>query len=56
MVPFVISTKGEDVGRPKPQYDMLREFRELLQWRPGQAIMLGEANVLPKDQHGVLRR
>lgn len=47
-VPFVISTKGADVARPRLQYDMLREFRELLQWRQGQAIILGEANVMPR--------
>jgi maltose alpha-D-glucosyltransferase/alpha-amylase len=48
-VPFVISTKGADVTKPKEQFDMLRSFRELLQWRKGDAIILGEANVLPKD-------
>ncbi|MEZ2419292.1 alpha-amylase family protein [Luteibacter sp. RCC_6_2] len=48
-VPFVISTKGVDVARPKEQFDMLRSFRELLQWRQGDAIILAEANVLPKD-------
>ncbi|VWX60543.1 Maltose alpha-D-glucosyltransferase/ alpha-amylase [Burkholderiales bacterium 8X] len=47
-VPFVIATKGEKVVKSKPQYDMLREFRELLQWRRGDAIILGEANVQPK--------
>src|SRR5437868_7077996 len=47
-VPFVISAKGPDVTKPKLQYDMLRRFRELLQWRQGDAIILGEANVLPK--------
>jgi maltose alpha-D-glucosyltransferase / alpha-amylase len=47
-VPFVISAKGPDVNKPKLQYDMLRRFRELLQWRQGDAIILGEANVLPK--------
>src|SRR5205085_1881250 len=47
-VPFIIATKGADVTKPKPQYDMLRRFRELLQWRRGDAIILGEANVLPK--------
>jgi len=47
-VPFVIATKGAKVGgKPKEQYDMLRRFRELLQWREGDAIILGEANVLP---------
>ena len=48
-VPFVISTKGADVNKPQEQFDMLRSFRELLQWRQGDAIILGEANVLPKD-------
>jgi maltose alpha-D-glucosyltransferase/alpha-amylase len=46
-VPFVIAVKGADVTRPRAQYDMLRRFRELLQWRQGDAIILGEANVLP---------
>ena len=47
-VPFVIARKGADVSGAKPQYDMLRAFREFLQWREGDAIILGEANVLPK--------
>jgi maltose alpha-D-glucosyltransferase/alpha-amylase len=47
-VPFVISTKGADVARPREQYDMLRSFREFLQWRVGDSIILAEANVLPR--------
>jgi maltose alpha-D-glucosyltransferase/alpha-amylase len=47
-VPFVIATKGAKVRTPVEQYDMLRSFREFLQWRKGDAIILGEANVLPK--------
>jgi maltose alpha-D-glucosyltransferase/alpha-amylase len=47
-VPFVISTKGADVRKPREQYDMLRSFREFLQWRVGDSIILAEANVLPK--------
>jgi maltose alpha-D-glucosyltransferase/alpha-amylase len=47
-VPFVIATKGAKVTTPIEQYDMLRSFREFLQWREGDAIILGEANVLPK--------
>ena len=46
-VPFVISTKGPGVKRPVEQYDMLRSFREFLQWRVGDSIILAEANVLP---------
>jgi maltose alpha-D-glucosyltransferase / alpha-amylase len=47
-VPFVIATKGPKVRTPVEQYDMLRSFREFLQWRQGDAIILGEANVVPK--------
>ncbi|NPV25714.1 alpha-amylase family protein [Bradyrhizobium aeschynomenes] len=47
-VPFVIATKGADVKKPVEQYDMLRTFREFLQWRQGEAIILAEANVLPE--------
>ena len=47
-VPFVISTKGAKVRKPVEQYDMLRSFREFLQWREGDAIILAEANVLPE--------
>jgi len=46
-VPFVIATKGAKVRTPVEQYDMLRSFREFLQWRQGDAIILAEANVLP---------
>jgi maltose alpha-D-glucosyltransferase/alpha-amylase len=47
--PFIISTKGADVKKPREQYDMLRSFREFLQWRVGDSIILAEANILPKD-------
>ncbi len=46
-VPFVIAMKGADITEQKEQYDMLREFREFLSWREGEAIVLAEANVLP---------
>ncbi|MCG2639087.1 MULTISPECIES: alpha-amylase family protein [Bradyrhizobium] len=47
-VPFVIATKGAKVRKPVEQYDMLRTFREFLQWRQGDAIILAEANVKPE--------
>ncbi len=47
-VPFVIATKGAKVKKPVEQYDMLRSFREFLQWRQGNAIILAEANVQPE--------
>jgi maltose alpha-D-glucosyltransferase/alpha-amylase len=46
-VPFIISTKGKEVKRGREQFDMLRMFREFLQWRKGDSIILAEANVLP---------
>jgi maltose alpha-D-glucosyltransferase/alpha-amylase len=47
-VPFIISTKGPNVRKPKEQFDTLRVFREFLQWRQGDCIVLAEANVLPE--------
>ena len=47
-VPFVIARKGADVSEPEEQYEMLREFREFISWREGEAIVLAEANVRPE--------
>ncbi|MFL4999876.1 MAG: alpha-amylase family glycosyl hydrolase, partial [Xanthobacteraceae bacterium] len=47
-VPFIIGTKGAKVRKPEEQFDMLRSFREFLQWRQGDCIVLAEANVLPE--------
>ena len=47
-VPFVVAKKGADVTVPVEQYDMLRTFREFLSWRQGDAVILAEANVVPK--------
>ena len=49
-MPFVIQTKGEDKKHVE-RYEMLREFREFLQWREGDAIILAEANVTPDLSH-----
>jgi maltose alpha-D-glucosyltransferase/alpha-amylase len=47
-VPFVIET--QEPGKEHVRcYEYLSEFRSFLQWREGNAIMLGEANVLPED-------
>jgi maltose alpha-D-glucosyltransferase / alpha-amylase len=46
-VPFVIARKGASIAKPQEQYDMLRTFSQFLTWREGDAIILGEANVLP---------
>src|SRR5882757_9326770 len=48
-VPFVIAKKGDGISQSIEQYEMLRVFREFLSWRRGTAIVLAEANVLPKS-------
>ena len=47
-VPFLISTKGRRVKKAVAQFDMLRSLRAFLQWRVGDSIILGEANVSPE--------
>jgi maltose alpha-D-glucosyltransferase/alpha-amylase len=47
-VPFVIeSIPGE--GRAKHHFDYLRQLHDMVQWRTGDGVLLGEANILPKD-------
>ena len=48
-VPFVIAKKGADQVRSVEHYDMLRSFSEFLTWRKNGAIILGEANIVPKN-------
>ncbi len=48
-MPFVIAEEGAGIKKAAENYDMLRFFREFLQWRQGNAIMLAEANVPPKE-------
>jgi maltose alpha-D-glucosyltransferase / alpha-amylase len=48
-VPFVLEEPPRGRGTPKVHFDYLHEFRELLQWRVGDAVLLGEANVPPQD-------
>jgi maltose alpha-D-glucosyltransferase/alpha-amylase len=47
-VPFLISRKGADVAAKK-DYEMLHQMRDFLQWRRRDAILLAEANVVPKE-------
>lgn len=50
-LPFIIERPDED-SRQQPggmRYEYLEEFRQFLQWRAGDAILLGEANVLPQE-------
>jgi maltose alpha-D-glucosyltransferase/alpha-amylase len=46
-IPFVIQSKGAG-QKHFEQYAMLRDIREFLQWRQGDAVILAEANVLPR--------
>ena len=55
-VPFVIATKGAKVRTPVEQYDMLRSFREFLQWRQGDAIIPGRSQRAAGNRHGIFRR
>ena len=48
-VPFVIQRKGADGTQPRAVTTSCSDFREFLQWRSGDAILLAEANVLPDE-------
>jgi maltose alpha-D-glucosyltransferase/alpha-amylase len=48
-VPFIIETPSRGGKKHKQQFEYLSEMRSFLQWRRGDAILLGEANVLPKE-------
>ena len=48
-VPFILETPVKGNGTPKMTFEYLNEMRRFLQWRKGNAIMLGEANVLPTE-------
>ena len=48
-VPFVIEKPTPQGGHKPLNFDYLEELREFLQWRTGDAILLGEANVLPRE-------
>ncbi|RYD58361.1 MAG: trehalose synthase [Sphingobacteriales bacterium] len=49
-VPFMIETiSTEKKVKPKMHFEYLQDIRRFLQWRTRDAILLGEANVLPKE-------
>ena len=47
-VPFLIEKKGANVEHQQ-DFGLLKEMREFLQWRSGEAILLAEANVPPDE-------
>lgn len=48
-VPFVLESPAPGNKEPTMNFEYLMEMRRFLQWRSGNAILLGEANVLPKE-------
>jgi len=48
-VPFIIERIRPGRNKHVQKFDYLAELRQFLQWRKGDAILLGEANVLPKE-------
>ncbi len=49
-VPFVIEEADSSKQDYLPQFTILDMFHQYIQWQRGDAIILGEANVDPKDQ------
>lgn len=49
-VPFILESNDSKKGsKPKLHFEYLKEMRKFLQWRKGDAVLLGEANVLPNE-------
>jgi maltose alpha-D-glucosyltransferase/alpha-amylase len=48
-VPFVVEKPAPGPAKPVLQMEYLTEMRKFLQWRRGDALLLGEANVLPEE-------
>jgi maltose alpha-D-glucosyltransferase/alpha-amylase len=48
-VPFILETAAPGKKESVLKFEYLREMRRFLQWRRGDAILLGEANVLPEE-------
>lgn len=48
-VPFILESPAPGKKKSRMNYEYLKEMRKFLQWRKGDAVLLGEANVLPKD-------
>ena len=47
-VPFIIETSAPGKKEPDMMFKYISEMRRFLQWRRGDAVFLGEANVLPE--------
>ena len=49
-VPFFIEVEKTGQDDPPHQFELITQMHQFIQWRKGNAIVLGEANVDPKDQ------
>ena len=48
-LPFILETQEPGKTKRKIRFEYLSEMRRFLQWRRGDAVLLGEANVMPED-------
>lgn len=48
-VPFVLESSPLATRSPQLRFEYLTEMRQFLQWRAGDAVLLGEANVMPRE-------
>jgi maltose alpha-D-glucosyltransferase/alpha-amylase len=48
-LPFILESQPKPGKQPQLQFEYLTEMRRFLQWRAGDALLLGEANVLPDE-------
>lgn len=48
-VPFILEHTKPGQKKAELKFEYLREMRRFLQWRQGDGVLLGEANVLPKE-------
>ncbi|KAA6441261.1 trehalose synthase [Dyadobacter flavalbus] len=48
-VPFILESRETGKKEPHMHFEYLKEMRRFLQWRRGDAVLLGEANVLPDE-------
>lgn len=48
-LPFIIEEVRTETTKYPQHFEYLTEFRQFVQWRKGDALLLGEANVLPAD-------
>jgi maltose alpha-D-glucosyltransferase/alpha-amylase len=48
-LPFILETQEPGNTKREIRFEYLREMRRFLQWRKGDAILIGEANVKPEE-------